>query len=217
MRKRFLNRTQKGRYTPHGRCFDVGTTVATALYEGVGCKSERSNGNGSLMRIAPLAFTNATDDEIRAASAITHAHEWSTEACVMYTHIAHSLISGSSLEDAIAENIITNPPFERLATINDVPEDEIETSGYVVHTLEAALWCLLHTNSYRECMLKAVNLGRDTDTTACVASALAGIAYGYDSIPAEWIEELQAKDIIDKTLFSTHKSITKLRNNHVND
>lgn len=79
-------------------------------------------------------------------------------------------------------------------------EDQIETSGFVEHTLEAALWCIATTTSYAECVLRAVNLGRDTDTTAAVAGGLTGIIYGYESIPEEWIEELQNKPLIEECI-----------------
>ena len=81
-------------------------------------------------------------------------------------------------------------------------EDEIKSTGYVVHTLEAALWCFLNTDSYEECVLKAVNLGDDTDTTGCVAGGLAGVLYGTDAIPAEWIAALPRQDDLTK-LFQT--------------
>jgi len=80
-------------------------------------------------------------------------------------------------------------------------EAEIRSSGYVRDTFGAALWCLATTSSYAECVLKAVNLGDDTDTTAAVAGALAGIAYGADSIPGEWMSGLLGKDIIESCLF----------------
>jgi ADP-ribosylglycohydrolase len=72
----------------------------------------------------------------------------------------------------------------------NLPEDEIKSTGYVVDTLEAAVWCLLTTDSYRECVLKAVNLGGDTDTIAAVAGGLAGALYGYEGIPGEWRDTL---------------------------
>ena len=82
--------------------------------------------------------------------------------------------------------------------IRQIPENEIQSSGYVVHTLEASLWCLATTDNYRDAVLKAVNLGEDTDTTAAVTGALAGIVYGYETIPAEWVNQLARKnDIID--------------------
>ena len=75
-------------------------------------------------------------------------------------------------------------------------EYEIESSGYVVDSLEAALWCFLTTNNYKDCILKAVNLGEDTDTIAAIAGGLAGLYYGYDNIPEEWIDVLKNKEVI---------------------
>ena len=77
-----------------------------------------------------------------------------------------------------------------------LPEEAIKSSGYVVNTLQAALWCLLTTRSYRDCMLKAVNLGSDTDTVAAVAGGLAGILYGAESIPEDWLKVLAKKEEI---------------------
>ena len=78
--------------------------------------------------------------------------------------------------------------FDSLADIETWTEDEVQSTGYVLHTLQAALWCLLTTSGYTECVLKAVNLGRDTDTTAAVAGALAGLWYGENQIPLDWKE-----------------------------
>ena len=82
-----------------------------------------------------------------------------------------------------------------------IPTAEVKSGGYVVDTLNASLWCLVNTGSYAECVLAAVNLGRDTDTTACVAGALAGAFYGYGAIPAEWLEVLRGKNVIESCLF----------------
>ena len=79
-----------------------------------------------------------------------------------------------------------------------LPDNEIKSSGYVVHTLEAAVWCLLNSASYEECVLKAVNLGDDTDTVGAVAGGLAGLAYGYENIPKEWLDVIVKKDWITK-------------------
>ena len=79
-----------------------------------------------------------------------------------------------------------------------LPEKEIKSTGYVVDTLEAALWCLLNTDNYKDCVLKAVNLGEDTDTVAAVAGGLAGMFYGVDGIPAEWLEKLVYREYFEE-------------------
>src|SRR6056297_1510541 len=178
-----------------------------------GGKEERDNGNGSLMRILPLVFhlrknygsEFASSGEamqiICNVSSLTHAHRRSVIACGIYLSIASRLLDGESMDKAVRQGFekaieyykekedcknelshfkrISEPDFK------DLPEKEIRSTGYVVDTLEAALWCLLNTKSYRECVLKAVNLGDDTDTVAAVAGGLAGIRYGYENIPEE--------------------------------
>lgn len=202
MRKRFVSWLHEGAYTPDSNAFDVGNTVATALSEGRGCEGERSNGNGSLMRIAPLAYTNADDDEVRAASAITHAHRISTESCVCFVKLVRNLVSGNTFEDSLRFSIPKGKEFAFLGDIASQPREAIRSGGYVLDTLGAAIWCFVNTNSYAECVLAAVNLGRDTDTTACVAGALAGAVYGYQAIPQEWMDVLRGKDVIEQCLFS---------------
>ena len=167
IRGRFVRWYREGAYTADG-LFDIG--------------------NATLMRTVPLAFTDATDDEVRAVSAITHAHPTSTEACVAMVHIARDLIAGASPAD-VAGDVAARPV------------DEIRSGGFVRHTFDAALWCLANTSSYAECALAAVNLGDDTDTTAAVAGALAGIVYGIEGIPAEWLDKLRGTDVIESCLF----------------
>ncbi len=201
MRKRFCDWLYRGEYTSDGKAFDVGNATATALDQGFGCKHERSNGNGSLMRIAPLALADATDDEIREVSAITHAHPLSTEARVSFVHILRDVLESKPLLEAINENVPENPAFAFMREISRWNRDDVRSSGFVLDTLGAALWCGLNSESYPDCVLTAVNLGDDTDTTACVAGALAGAMYGYDSICESWIEQLRGKDVIDACLF----------------
>ena len=204
MRKRFGDWLYRSRYTPDGVVFDVGNTVSTALAEGEGCGGERSNGNGSLMRIIPLAFTYATDEDIENVSAITHAHALSKRSCVAFVRIARDLMAGKKVEDAIRD-VFADEADPLLANLSDIyawKREDVESSGYVLHTLGASLWCLANAKSYAECVLVAVNLGSDTDTTACVAGALAGIVYGMEGIPKEWLETLRGKDVIERCLFS---------------
>lgn len=201
MRERYRKWLYEGAYTADGEAFDVGNATATALSEGYGLTHERSNGNGSLMRIAPLACTGATDDEIRAVSAITHAHPISMEACVAFVHILRAVMAGEDLESAIEANMPDNPRFAFIREVKDWSRDCVKSTGYVIDTLGAALWCALNTDSYADCVLAAVNLGDDADTTACVAGALAGAMYGYGSIYKSWIGQLRGKEIINRCIF----------------
>ena len=196
MRERFRTWAYKGKYTPDGIMFDIGNATSTALAQGRGCADVRSNGNGSLMRIAPLAFTDATDDEVRAVSAITHAHKISTEACVAFIGVLRRIIGGASVAEAVDGVRIGKNVFDPAK-----PVGEVRSGGYVLDTFDAALWCLCNTGTYADCVLSAVNLGRDTDTTACVAGAVAGAVYGLDAIPEKWVDALRRKDIIDACLF----------------
>ena len=189
IRRRFLAWFKDDEYTCGG-LFDIGNATARALSFGFGLRDERDNGNGSLMRTVPLAFFDSTDTEIRAVSAITHAHETSTESCVRLVHVARALIDGASIDRAVAIGGVDAQKRR----------DEIESGGYVLHTYEAALWCLANTTSYTDCVLTAVNLGSDTDTTAAVAGALAGIVYGVEGIPSDWLSMLKGKPVIDSCL-----------------
>ena len=198
---KFCQWAADGAYTCDGNTFDIGNTVVRALSLGHGLGGEFDNGNGSLMRTLPLAFCDASDDEIAQVSAITHSHRLSIDCCICYVHIARDLNAGMALAEAVARNVPDNALLHRLKNIASLSEADIKSSGYVVDTLEAALWCLAVTDNYRDCILKAVNLGEDTDTTACVAGGLAGIMYGLEGIPAEWVEGLRGKDLLDGWLF----------------
>lgn len=183
------------------------------------------NGNGSLMRILPLAlylhrtmglrFPGKLEacQLIHNASALTHAHPISLIACDIYCSIANELLCGRNNPADIQHGITvakemcasltdTAPyldTFKRVDVdvLRSLPKSEIRGSGYAVHTLEAALWCLLHTDSYRACVLEAVNLGEDTDTVGAVAGGLAGIQYGTADIPEEWLAVLAKRSEIE--------------------
>ena len=186
-----------------------------------------SNGNGSLMRILPIVYGlyirygaeltahPEAMERIHLVSALTHAHPISLSACGLYVLIAAKLLKGVPLGEAVRLGLKEGfayyeaiPRFEACMKvwqrIRDVdvlaalPEDSIRSGGYVVETLEAALWCLLNTSDYPTAALKAVNLGGDTDTTAAVVGGLAGLAYGMESIPCEWLEKLAGKAVIDR-------------------
>lgn len=191
-----------GKFAINKNVFDVGGTCALTINMGHGLQREDKQGNGSLMRILPLAFLpDVTDQEIEDVSALTHDSTVCKSACVLYVRIAKDLLNGIPLEKSISDRASAEGPFVSLLQLKDKKESEISSSGHVLSTLEAALWCLKNTNSYRECVLKAVNLGDDTDTVAAVAGGLAGIMYGEKSIPREWIWQLRGKKIIKECLF----------------
>lgn len=187
---------------------------------------ENSNGNGALMRILPLlfylknrygdAFIHNEDAQvcIREITGITHGHPRCTMANGIYLSIAQKLAAGMPPVDAVrtgAESALC--AFERWdgfkneakffqrirepERFSKLDHTEILSYGYVINTLEAAVWCLLTTDNYPECVLKAVNLGCDTDTNAAVAGGLAGLCYGFDGIPSAWRVRLQNKLLIE--------------------
>ena len=192
-----------------------------------GGNEEYSNGNGSLMRIHPFAlyeyFNETYDiDVIHTSSALTHAHERSKMACGIYSFVLWELLNKPSKE-SIRRGLnkakryyhdwdemksyykmlfrrigLTELHFEDPDTFERAKRDEIKSTGYVVDTIEAAIWCLMNTHSYKECVLMAVNLGDDTDTVAAIAGGLAGALYGYDSIPEEWRNTLIKREYIEE-------------------
>ncbi len=216
-------------WTARGTVFDIGIATKNALYQfkrGMtpdlcGGLDEYSNGNGSLMRILPLAFylQNVSDinvryDVVKKVSSITHGHLRSVFACFIYIEYARLLIDGVDkfiayeaikipILDFAVENDF-NPKeialFSKILEENiyDVKRKEILGSGYVLKSLEASLWCFLTSNSYEETVLKAVNLGEDTDTTAAITGGLAGLYYGFEAIPEAWKFQLaRYEDVID--------------------
>ena len=218
-------------WTPHGWVFDIGigTRIAIERLENgmkpelAGGFDEMDNGNGSLMRILPLVLhTIDLDIDERyewteKISSITHAHVRSVMACFYYLEFAKKIIEGkdkfhayNELQSELSQyfeqrkiNPIEIHKLHRLLIedISKVDEDNIKSSGYVMDTLEASIWCILTTNNYKDAVLKSVNLGHDTDTTGAVTGGLAALIYGMDTIPAEWINALARKDdIINLTL-----------------
>lgn len=219
----FARWLQEGYWTARGEVFDVGGTTRASILriihglppEETGSVFESENGNGSLMRILPVVLAHCRWsiplmlERVHQASRITHAHPRSQIACGIHALVTRNLLfhraPGAAYRYAMeaARKVYLQDEwrderrnFGRLlrGSIGELPESEISSSGYVVNTLEAALWALLKTRNFRDCVLMAVNLGDDADTVASIAGGLAGVTYGIDRIPPEWIDVLARKE-----------------------
>jgi ADP-ribosylglycohydrolase len=242
MGRRFVQWYEEEIWTPLGKVFDVGVATSQALTrisqgtraESAGGDGQCSNGNGSLMRIIPISLRFASEsakealDRVHRASAITHRHPRSQLACGFFTLLIRELLSGRAPAKAYSEAILQfresyesdtwwSAEFEflQLLLAGDLetrPETEISSGGYVIHTLTASIWCVLTTSTFEECVLKAVNLGGDTDTTGCVARGLAGVLYGVSSVPAKWIASLARQSEIEPLFRRFAERCEKLAN-----
>ena len=193
-----------------------------------GARDENSNGNGALMRILPLLFylrqINSKTERyeiISRVSGLTHGHIRSALACFYYLELAGFLMEDEgphyayktanesflNLTKNLEINSIEIDTFSRLTggSIHEVNEEEIYSDGYVIHTLEASIWCLLTTHNYPDAVLKAVNLGGDTDTTGAVTGGLAGLLYSAESIPGQWISTIARLNDIEEVIENLNK------------
>ncbi|KAI1931819.1 hypothetical protein LOZ66_004151 [Ophidiomyces ophidiicola] len=172
---------------------------------------EKCCGNGSLMRVSPVGLVYSHDIPLAISiaaqsSAVTHPYPACTECCMLYTKLIACAMNGGTKSDIA--NVVSRTTyvdekvkgiFDRYAGVDDwvtTEENSINSSGYVITTLEAALWSFFSTNSFQDGAFKVVNLGDDADTVGAVYGGLAGAFYGFDSIPVEWIDGLQRKDIV---------------------
>ncbi|MBP7284655.1 MAG: ADP-ribosylglycohydrolase family protein [Leptospiraceae bacterium] len=233
----FMKWFQNGYLTPHGIAYDIGNSTSNSvrrLLNGTsplnsGDANMEANGNGSLMRTLPLAFyfhfQNTPEDKkyqiIKEVSSITHAHPLSVVSCYIYIDFALQILQKQSLQDAFRIIVADKGKYYNLLTkeeqtyfqnifekdLKNFTEPEIKSSGFVIHSLEAAFWCLLNSSTYKETVLKAVNLGEDTDTIAAIAGGIAGIYYGYDNIPDNWVKVILKGNDIDKVCESLYKGI----------
>lgn len=211
-----------GDYAACGNRFDIGNTCEKAIsdwhkhtlredgfkftgVQGTAC------GNGALMRILPCVFLpNETAVKI---SRLTHDNKVCSASSILYLELLRYIIYEElDKVDALiklkeehqdkahyAPLLFMRMPADKFINMES---NNIRSSGYVIDTLEAAVWCFMTTDNYKDCVLKAVNLGDDTDTVAAVAGGLAGIYYGADSIPKEWINKLRDIDKLKKIVFN---------------
>ncbi|MDE7477345.1 MAG: ADP-ribosylglycohydrolase family protein, partial [Lachnospiraceae bacterium] len=183
-----------------------------------GGKWETENGNGALMRILPLAFLKDryTEEEfiklIEDVASLTHRHKRSKLACIFYIEFAIHLIKGKDKTEAYNHTIdyLSANCKKRYRSefkyfkdilskqIISSNREKIKSTGYVIDTLEAVLWCLFQNDTYEKTVLCAVNLGGDTDTIAALVGGLAGICYGFSAIPDRWVQNVAKKEDIEE-------------------
>lgn len=241
LKNNFIHWREFGKFSIDNNTFDIGISTKKAInkmvmgypLEECGNNTEGSKGNGSLMRMIPVAFylKSEKDYEKRKElcyfmSSITHATDDCKIACHFYVELVIKIVdeiqknqnnndinverlineTTEEMKDELMMNRVESEkeksPFERIInhSLSKLTREEIRSHGYVIDTLEATLWCILKNDNYKDTMLCAVNLGHDTDTVAAVAGGIAGILYGYEGIPQEWINQLRGKKIIDSLL-----------------
>jgi ADP-ribosylglycohydrolase len=207
---------EEGKYSVNGWCFDIGGTTKHALEnyrdsgnpETCGLADDDYSGNGSIMRLAPVPIKYSElffdlDELIRLAeesSATTHASKKCRDCCAYLATLIAGLING------IDREILLNDPYYippkvctavRLVAEGSYRKNKVKGSGYVVESLEAALWAFHKAENFRKAVLAAVNLGDDADTTAAVCGQLAGAYWGFEAIPEEWRINLAKNDLIE--------------------
>lgn len=238
MADRFIKWYRNGEYTATGIMFDIGTTTQQALVKyqrGIdiaskcGGEREYDNGNGSLMRMLPIAYycylKGLEDTEIlkivKEVSSITHRHQISILGCYIYVRLAIELLKGKELLQAYQEikkldySYFTGDTiykYERILN-NDIGlynVNEISSNGYIVSTLEAVIWTLINSKSFNETIIKAINLGEDTDTVGACVGGLAGIYYGIENINQKWKDNILRYDYIINMCDEFEEIINKL-------
>lgn len=208
---RYCDWMDNGYMSSIGSCFDVGVGVSSALRRFQktgepfsGSKARWSSGNGSIMRLAPVPiFYHQQPDQALhfggESSRTTHASALCIDACRYLSLLLAGLISGE--EKQHFNNLDYAPQTEEISEIKSgsfisKPYDQLTGSGYVIESLESALWCFINTDSFEACVLAAANLGNDADTTAAIAGQLAGAHYGHCGIRPDWLEALHLHDEI---------------------
>ncbi len=211
---RYLNWWQWGYLSATGDCFDIGTTVRTALAafqeQGdpfAGPTDPYSAGNGSMMRLAPVVLfyypdVQRIDHFARQSSRTTHGAQEAIECCVVLARAISLALSGAPKERLLSLSTagLHAPKVVAIAQgdYRDKSREQVTGSGYAVASLEAALWCVVNTERYADAVLMATNLGDDADTTAAIAGQLAGAFYGVQGIPEGWLEKVWMRDDIQE-------------------
>lgn len=211
--ERYVRWYREGYLSSTGRCFDIGNTVRGALERFLsdgeplaGSTDPRSAGNGCIMRLAPVVLYFFPDpEEVERHAALSARTTHGAEECVDASRLMAGVLS-RALEGAPKEEVLLgdgssfrgSAALEALArgSYREKAEDEVRGSGYVVESLEAALWCVDRSESFEEAVLRAVNLGDDADTTGAVTGQIAGALYGEAEIPERWLDRVAWRDEI---------------------
>jgi ADP-ribosylglycohydrolase len=221
----YFNRHWTGRHVTFGVGFTTREAIVR-IREGkraaeAGLGDEDSNGNAPLTRLLPVALfavahglsPGETLELAHRAAKVTHAHPRAQLCSGFYTLVASALLGGASPQTALAsmreraQELYASDPWDSEyrhvqalmeRDFHAVERHEVRSDGYIVHTLEAALWCLLQGKGFRETALEAVNLGEDADSRGGVVGGLAGIVYGPAAIPEEWRRELARRDEVER-------------------
>lgn len=228
----YLNWWTKGKYTSLEAPFGLGKTVCSALNRFIagnpavdcGGKGERDNGNGALMRIFPISLyciecglsEEETVKTISESSAITHGHDISKMSCFIYTEFMRKLIETKNPKLAMenlksidyskyfSKEAITSHKRLLKGYFEHTPDNEIKGSGYVVDSLECAIYSIMNTKNFEDAVLMAINTGYDTDTIGAITGSLAGVLYGEENIPERWKNSLRKKDELDLISMKYH-------------
>jgi ADP-ribosyl-[dinitrogen reductase] hydrolase len=209
--QRYCDWYDNGYLSSIGNCFDIGTTVSGALRRFQksgnpfsGMTAKWTSGNGSIMRLAPIPIAYRQDTALavffaKQSSSTTHRAELCLDACGLLAAQLVELLQGGDKESLL--RVSYPAQTDAIATLQqfdfiDKNYRDLRGTGYVLESLEAALWCFWHTHCYADCILAAANLGDDADTTAAIAGQLAGAYYGYKGIREDWLQHLYWHDEI---------------------
>ena len=211
--ERYWRWYQEGYMSSTGRCFDIGTTTLNALenFHSLGnpfsgSTDQKSAGNGSIMRLAPVVMLYYPDLEAVLhysvkSSRTTHATLECLEACQILSGVIYRAFQGKKKQEVLVASdqvLLTSDVLKEISYGDyfEKADSQIQGTGYVVQSLEAALWSFWTTDSFEEAILKAVNLGDDADTTAAVCAQVAGAYYGENGIPQHWLQKLVMREEI---------------------
>lgn len=227
--ERYLAWWKTGKYSSNGRVFDIGITTSASLSRFLesgdartsGARQAYESGNGSIMRLAPVPmryvymFPDGLGDLVERAvesSLPTHASPQCTSSCAYLALLLAGLIDGRPREEVLSPRWGPLEQLRQIMTLDDEVQEvaagsfrtrqppEIAGAGYVVHSLEAALWAFHQADDFEQAVLRAVNLGDDADTTGAVCGQLAGACWGESGIPTRWLEGLAERALIDDVL-----------------